>query len=401
MNKIWFLLLVTLSLVSCQQAPAVTELSTQVAPLRGRTCTLSSLEANPAGLHRSGSVGGVGLLGSSKTQPLAPTPFVAGQIESVFPVSEAVHDVVLIIADDFGKAHSGKSVYHLGSALYQLRYSDYPGSQGQLLEPYPQWLEAKLKTFEQQGHISHGALVMTHTLGVLEALGADLIQDSATQVRLRLGQANVRVRAVEVSGLDTLGIRNVLKNVVESYPDGTRFVFNMSFTLEPCSAVQKFRASGDSSFDGYLSATPPGLGPDDPLRRFTEGETRRGVFVAAAGNFGGDEPRQPGKLSDVVSVSAARGTTETLFTFSNRAEVRTAGGWLRLGDPFGRNGVGKQARGVIVTGTSFASPNVAIASMLDLGAAAHCVPEGSASLLAHGAYTDESLGAARATFCSP
>ena len=269
--------------------------------------------------------------------------------------------------------------------------------------PYPKWLEAQLENFEQHGRSSHGALVMTHTLGVLEALGAHLVQAGDTQVRLRLGQAAVTVKAVEVGGLDISGVSRALETSIKNYPDRTRTVFKMSFTLEPCNAVQKFRASGDPNFDNYLSVNPPTTGPNDLLYDFVHRlrGTRRAVFVAVAGNFGGDQPRQPGLMPDVVSVSAASGTSSTLFAFSNHAEVKQSGDWLRLGDPFGRSGVGQQAQGVILAGTSFASLNAAVASLLGLSAAAHCAPEGSASPLAHGVYMDEALADAKVAFCSP
>ena len=370
----------------------------------GPTCSLAGLEANPAGLHRSGSVGGVAL----SDDPGVPTSHhvgvasIAAGIAAVFAPTDAQQDVVLLVADDFGALHAGgASAYTVDPAVFELRYQEYLLEHPVLDVPYPDWLRARLEQLQAAGALSHGAFVLTHVLDLFSALGAALVSDDGGRIVLALAASTVVVQAVEVGGLDATQVAGLLASVVdaERAEGRTAFVVNMSFTLEPCDAVRAFREDGADSFDPYLKATPPSIGPGDPLHDLIHEDTRDTVFVAAAGNFGGPAPRQPGRMPEVASVSASVGSGADVHAESNRAEVRAPGLWIPLGNPYGRNGAAMTGA-VLLGGTSLAAPAVAVASVLDVAAVpARCADPMAGTLLAHGDYDDLALPGAVDAHC--
>lgn len=411
MNQAWpvTLLASLLILSACQShtgAPLDTQWDRSQATGHQPTCTLDSLEANPAGWKRSGSIGGVGLAENPAVDTSGIVDFgaVIQRIADLFPVADMAHDVVMVVADDYGAAHNGgTSVYTLTPSVYKLRYSDFGPS------TFGADMEAELDNLVVAGELSHGAIVLTETLDMFRSLGATPVSMTPDEIGLSLGGQTVIVRALEVGGLDTAGIADALDTTIETYRSGgyERFVVNMSFTLEPCEAIDRARRDEASSYDDYLTATPPGIGAGDPLYDYIHEDHRDTVFVAAAGNygaFGTNQPRQPGLMPEVVSVSAAFGNTKTLFANSNYGEVMAPGLWLPLTDPFGRNGFGGAADEVLLAGTSMGAPFAALASLLDLSSdEVRCgLPEGN--LLAHGDYAASAnmwLEEAVTTLCLP
>lgn len=374
-------------------------------PRATATCSLGGLEANPAGLHRSGSVGGVALEGDPElaASDVVPLEVVAGVASEPFAAGGPRHDVVLVVADDFGALqHEGASVYRLGPDVYATSYRDYLLASEDTDLTYPAWLEERLDVLVADGQLSHGALVLTHALGLFRERGAAMVEDGDELMVLELGNAQVVVAAVEVSGLTAQEVAEALAEATDTYRSQgfERFVVNMSFTLEPCEPVRAFRRDMASSFDAFLSATPPSIGPGDPLYDFVHADTRDTVFIAAAGNHGGSQPRQPGLMTEVVSVSASRGSDHEPFEQSNDGEVRTPGVWVPLANPFGRNDQGDPSGEVLLGGTSLAAPAASLASVIDAGAeSVRCVDPVSGSRLAHGAYTNLTLAAAVDEFC--
>jgi hypothetical protein len=370
----------------------------------GPTCSLAGLEANPAGLHRSGSVGGVALSDDPdvpRSQHVDVASIAAG-IGAVFPAGFALQDVVLLVADDFGALHAGGAgAYTVDPAVLELRYQTYLLEHPALDVAYPDWLRARLQELQASGALSHGAFVLTHVLDLFSALGASLVSDDGSRIVLELATSTVVVQAVEVGGLDATQVAGLLASVADAErADGrTAFVVNMSFTLEPCDDVRAFREDGADSFDPYFKATPPSIGPGDPLYDLIHEDTRDTVFVAAAGNFGGPAPRQPGRMPEVASVSASIGVGADVHPESNRAEVRAPGLWIPLGNPYGRNGAAT-AGAVLLGGTSLAAPAVAVASVLDLAAdPARCADPMAGTWLAHGEYDDLALADAVDAHC--
>lgn len=401
MNTRLALLVVLLTVPACRQA--VDERG--VAPVA--TCSLGGLEANPSGLHRSGSVGGVALEGDPElsASDVVPVELLAELASEPFAEASLQHSVVLLVADDFGSIeHDGVGIYRLGPDVYRLSYRQYLVDAAVMDVTYPMWLEDRLDELVSTGQLSHGALVLTYTLDLFQELGAVVVEDADDRVVLSVGGAEVVLQSVEVAGLTAQEVGAALEQVSDEYRSQgyERFVVNMSFTLEPCQSIREFRSSDESSFDAFLAAAPPSIGPGDPLYDFVNADTRDTVFVAAAGNFGGEVPRQPGRMPEVISVSAGLGVEGGLFEQSNSGEVMAPGVWVPLNNPFGRTDATEASREVLMGGTSLAAPSLSVASTIDFGSAGvRCADPSLGSRLAHGAYTDPTLEVAVDAHCLP
>ncbi|MCA9836317.1 MAG: hypothetical protein KC422_05360 [Trueperaceae bacterium] len=405
MKRLWILLLAVAFLSACQQDQQLDVQGRKFQnPKYEPTCLIDELEANPAAYHRSGSSNGMAF----KDGPIISEKYLtdandlALQLATVFPVAQFSKDMVLIIADDFGAAHNGgKSVYRVSPEIYKLDFANF----GDPLMPAAAYdaMDAYFKNLLQTGQNSHGAQVLTLSLDLFSSLGATLQGMTDDQVRLELNGYTVVLRALEVGGMNTAQIKTALETTINSYKalGYEDMVVNMSWTLEFCKAVAKFRRSKANSFDKYLTATPPGIGPGDPLYDYLNAEDNRHiVYLAAAGNYGGNQPRQPGLMPQVISTSAQFAGTNVLALFSNSGEVMLDGAYLRLRDPYNRNKVGQEANAALLVGTSYSAPANAIASLLDLGSSPlKCGFDDSGPRLAHGSYSNPSLAAAVSTYC--
>ena len=406
--KKWSLLpLVILCLAACQNTPLTNDESSAFKIRQDNTCGTDDLRADTAGWHRSGSVGGIGLVNPQnkgiKVQDIVTANAIAWDIQAALKLKNLSQDVVMFIVDDFGSSQtqSGESVYRLDPIVYSLKYDSFTQDSSTL--PLKQ-LSIQLKSLLEQGQLSHGAMVLTYTADLLQSLGANLLFEQEDKLVLSLDEATLTLKAVEVSGLNTAQIKNVLESAMDNYQNigHSNFVVNFSFTLEPCDKKQ-------TSKHRHSTKTLPTLGPGNALYDFVE-KNPKTIYVAASGNHLGEMPHAPANWPSVVSTSASIGqkkfswfgASEKLAFFSNHGEVMMRGAWLRLRDPFAINNVNSQATEVVLAGNSLSSPAVAIASMLDLSQnKTRCLDSSHKSNLAHGSYTNLTLEAAVNQLCSP
>lgn len=407
-SKYYLLIFIALIvLTACQQNLTLDTTAGKFKNRNVSTCLIDDLEANPAAYHRSGSSNGMAFEdGPINSDFLSDASSLAQTIESSFPSTDFARNMVLIVADDFGAAHNiaNKSVYKLDPTLYDLSFSDF-GDVTDTVSAYKAMNE-HFQTMLAKGLISHGAQVLTLTLDVFEELGATLISMKESKIILELNGAMIVVQAVEVGGMASAEIKDAIENNVTDYQAQgfENMVVNMSWTLEPCKSVERFRRSKLDSFDKYLTSNPPSVGPGDPLYDYiNSANNRQLLFVAAAGNYGGAQPRQPGKMPMVVSTSAQFANTASFkASFSNDAEVMLEGAYLRLRDPYNRNGVGEDANAALLVGTSYSAPANAIASLIDSGSITEqCGFAGAGPRLAHGAFNNLTLNDAVLAHCLP
>lgn len=411
MKKLYIFVMGVFLLSACQQDITLDTTGRKITSNHTeKTCLIDEFEANPAAYHRSGSSNGFAFEGAPliNKKYLSSAAEAAQTIEAIFPTDHFAKDMVLVIADDFGAAQAGNSVYKLDASVYELSYSYFENASTitKAKTSIPEAMNAHFKTMLENGLISHGAQVLTLTLDLLEELGANVISMTDDQIQLELNGSKIIVQAVEVGAMNSAEITNAIQTVVNTYKNQNyeNVVVNMSWTLEPCEAVTKFRMSKSSSFDKFLTSKAPSIGPGDPLYDYIHAANNRSVlFVAAAGNFGGSEPRQPAKMPNVISTSAQYAHTKGLkASFSNSAEVMTDGAYLRLRDPFKRNGVGEEAKAALFAGSSYAAPLNAVASLIDMGSTTpRCGFNGLTPRLADNAFSNPSLASAVATRCLP
>ena len=406
-NYYLLIVIALIVLTACQQNLSLDTTAEKIKHRNISTCLIDDLEANPAAYHRSGSSNGMAFEdGPINSDYLSDASSLAKTIEASFPSVNFGRNMVLIVADDFGAAHnsSGKSVYKLDPSLYELSFSDF-GDVTDTVSAYKA-MNDHFQTMLAKGLISHGAQVLTLTLDVFEELGATLITMKERQIVVKLNGATIVIQAVEVGGMASAEIKNAIEDTVTDYQAQgfENMVVNMSWTLEPCKSVERFRRSKAASFDEFLTSNPPSVGTGDPLYDYIHAANNRQVlFVAAAGNYGDTHPRQPAKMPRVISTSAQfANTTGLKAPFSNSAEVMLEGAYLRLRDPYNRNGVGAEANAALLVGTSYSAPASSIASLIDSGSlTTRCGFAGVTPRLAHGVFSNPTLDNAVLAHCLP
>ena len=242
--KKWSLLpLVILCLAACQNIPLINDEPATLNIRQDNSCGTDDLRTNTTGWHRSGSVGGIGLLHPQnkgiKVQDVVTADAIALDIQAALRLKNLSQDVVMFIVDDFGSSQtqSSESVYRLDPAVYSLNYDSFPLDSS---TPPLKQLSVQLKSMLEQGQLSHGAMVLTYTADLLQSLGANLLFEQEDKLVFSLDEATLTLQAVEVSGLNTSQIKNVLETKLDNYQNKghNNFVVNFSFTLEPCTQTQ-------------------------------------------------------------------------------------------------------------------------------------------------------------------
>lgn len=361
-------------------------------------CTLDDLVGNPSGLHRSGSVGGVGFASRVGEENVIGVDVLVSTLQSALDLGPGRHDVAVLVVDDYGSAFNGFSrspgsipgepVYEFGSALFDTTFEQIDDLPGNYIDDLTAYLDGLLRG----SRISHGALVLNHVIDLLAAFPGVVTMPQGTSQRtdFRRGGARITVAGIEVSGLNTPQIRSVVAAALDAYrAEGfERIVVNLSFVLEPCAAVQRFvqQRFDDriTSFDIFqqtiqppVGITPPGFGFGQPpaldaFRGFVEEVADSGaetLFVAAAGNNGRPGPQPPSNWRSVLGVSSGEpgsdpgGASLLKSAFSNSGELLARGTWIELTRPGADL---TPSDDVVVGGTSLAAPLVTVFSALDL-----------------------------------
>lgn len=376
------------------------------------------LQAVGAGLQAVGAVGGLsyvpaaGLvektafeIGKEHTAVLVKWPRENNRtIDEMSPLIRILGDVrdpvLILVVDDFGE----------GS--HELPQGLLDGS----LPP------EQLQALAADGLLTHGALVLHHTLQNLTAMSYrtdshmeeyvngetqepyyvfPLAPEDRTDpffVDNNVPPVPFIVQPVNTAGrsVDELGayIRQSIQGLNQFAYDVERILINFSFVIMPCSITADFAASGISSFEDYAEAVAAVNGMSGDAEQVVEasasggsygltdflacpsgqpGQCSGGIFdrfthvvnVASAGNYGLDYPLFPAAEPGVIAVGSVPTLTVGHDTekndYSNSADILAPGSMI-LGD---RNGdmVWRY------DGTSFAAPNASTFLAGDLAVA--------------------------------
>jgi hypothetical protein len=321
--------------------------------------------------------------------------------------SAPTRPVTILVVDDFNGelATSGTGIYRLGARVFQLPTLLLP-----LLDPAVRLsrLDTELRNLERDGEISHGAVVMNHINTLIVGTGKYRsrvnVLDYGLAIFDYIGSPDqwITVEAVDTDDLDTDVIKSRMEDAItNSVLGGNSVVVNMSFSVASCNMKNDFKAirSRYPTFERYsvavANANAALRGPEesaadflrrvrrtlvtplpgDLLQMFLEDndlpdDTRRLVYVAAAGNFGLGYATYPAAWQNVLSASASDFATPTTpvrrSTFSNYGELMMPGSWFKLTNPAGLNGPYTDAPSVVYAGTSYAAPDLTVFSALDL-----------------------------------
>lgn len=325
-----------------------------------------------------GSVGGVGLNHPSvitvSPHQVADPSHLTTRLSAIDRFPNPVNDVVIVVADDFGKAHNrqAKSVYTVDQSLFNLGLESLRSTAEDTSADFEKALKDKLDHLLMSARLSHGALTFNMLIDMLlNVPGVSAQSVEPERVIFKFSKARITLQATEVSGLDTPQIKDVLEDTLNHYTkEGvTQFVFNFSFTLEPCTKSNEQRPTQTTS--AFIKSMV-----NDPLYKFIHDTNRATkttkLFLASAGNNGQKAAAQPANWPAVVGVSASKvrplnsAEDELRARFSNYGEVMAPGSWLELTDPLNRNRVGRDAPEVVVEGSSFSVLLATLFSALDL-----------------------------------
>lgn len=341
------------------------------------------LQAVGAGLQAVGAIGGLFLTPSPQVEPVLLQPqLVAGELGFVDDNPPQHNEVIVMIVDDFGTG-----VYDLPAELLGGNVS----------------AEA-LRQLSADGAITHGAMVLHHTLELFAARGyterTDFTDSNhgipSIELTRQAQYGSFIIRLINTNGLDTSGIAAALRQAygaslpLGSLPPGfaPRVVVNMSFVMLPCAVTGDLEASGITTFEEYLQALAIVNNVDvgavssllsrqptnDDLLNYlscpfnTAGDCTATnsfadslVHVASAGNFGSAFTLLPAAADTVIAVSSQdheTGSWGSRSSFSNPGSVMAPGANFELSSGGGLT--------VSYSGTSFAAPVVTVLTALDL-----------------------------------
>ncbi len=364
------------------------------------------LQAVGAGLQAVGAVGGLSYVPAAGL--VEKTAYEIGKehtavltkwarqdnrhIDDMSPLLRILGDVrdpvLILVVDDFGEG------------FHELPQGLLDGS----LPP------EQLQELATDGQLSHGALVLHHTLQNLTAMSyrtdshveeyvngptgepyyvfpiAPEDRTDATFIDNNVPAVPFIVQPVNTAGrnIDELGgyIRQSIEGLNQFAYNVERILINFSFVIMPCSVTSDFAASGISSFEDYSEAVAAVNGMSGEAEQVVAASTSGGSYglseflscpsglagdctggtfarfthlvnVASSGNYGLDYPLFPAAEPGVIAVGAVPTLTVGHGTgkngYSNSANI-LAPGSLILGDRHG-DMVWRY------DGTSFAAPN--------------------------------------------
>ncbi len=265
---------------------------------------------------------------------------------------------------------------------------------------------ATLAQLQDNKKLSHGALVLQHTLDTIKGTGLYPFNTSPSPGVTVFRTTSIigrTTRLLTVKAIDTgLASTSIIANSVLSSTIATKLVapldtsagtvvINMSFALLPCEAYADFLqwdkiTRGEQRFDEYIAAlaVKNNVGSEelikvlveatndtsDPLYQTIKNNWLKNVFAAASGNYGFNKTATyPAKWTGVINTtgSAANNTSIRNSTF-NRGEIMDIAGSLKLTAP----SIFPNAKHVYYKGTSFSTPTLSVYSALDLAGQRRC-----------------------------
>lgn len=368
----------------------------------GQNCMTNALNAPGQGYRVNGSDGGL-TYSQKRASTLGIT--TANSVGSNWRTIRGLlgtpnRDVTLLVIDDFrGGGITGNGVYAPTPQLFT--QTALTGT--------------TLKNLQDNGQLSHGALVLQHTLDAIKGTGVYPFSTSPSAGITVFRTTNVigrttrflTVKAID-TGLDgTAIIANSVKSsaiatklsvALDSIAGGGPHVINMSFALLPCEAYADFlrwdadpTMTGEQRFEEYIDAlalknevvkeelidviveaTNDFNDPLNKLIRTGNWAWFRNIFVAASGNYGFTKTATyPAKWTGVIDVtgSAANNTSVRNSNF-NQGEIMDIAGSLQLTASNFTPLAG--AKNVYYKGTSFSTPSLSVFSALDLAGQRRC-----------------------------
>lgn len=344
-------------------------------------CPVNEFTLPGEGYRARGTTGG---LGYTRVTPATSANSVGAGLNTTFFSGVPFNwDAAILVVDDFGN-----NVYRLGSTLFTQSVLD----------------DATLKTLQQQGVISHGALVMRqitneiagtkrYTLKRRFTAGSVwLYTENTTGKRLVVKAVNTRLQNTSIiSSLTSAAITDVLTNA--SYKVDGVVTINMSFALMPCTVYEDYTlwdaAKEDTqTFEEYMgevaqlnlvdddelveAVTESTNQPSDPLLRLLQDPSQgasKHVYVAASGNYSLNKPMYPAGWKEVVDVTGSTFGKPSVrdTSFFNAGEIMDVGASFRLNPPLSTGG-----QPVYYFGTSYATPTVSVFSALDTAGNRQC-----------------------------
>jgi hypothetical protein len=387
-------------------------------PTGGKNCVFDDFDAlgQADDARASGGSGGLAVtsipayFGMPVSSSIGLPSTVASNIANLAATRGGIQrDVLIIVPDDYnGVTAIGRpGVFKLGREVYTLgaRVTS-PTAEGRAIQ-----IRDEIRRLEGLNELSHGAIVLNHLFAMLVKAGYSLEREDLTKpikpvfVLKRTEGRQIYVVPVDTEDLDTVMIRDSLRRALAVLPGAlgiNQVVVNMSYGIVSCplqedyAANQKLfptfesyakavavanrslRSSGESS-DAFAQRVIVRLTtpyPNDPLQQLMQMSGQfvnipnggHLIYVAAAGNFGLGFSLFPAAWPDAIGVSAHDfKNSATKPAFSNSGEVIIEGAWFRLTDPLGFAGrAGFVSPTIIYRGTSFASPQIAFFTALDL-----------------------------------
>jgi Subtilase family len=350
-------------------------------------CPVDELQIPGEKPRLNGSTGGLAVLNAPyENQPTSLTyPTGTGQyVQKVAALYGApTRNTGILVVDDF---QGGP--FTLNQAVYDLQNESFPTD-----DPIAraEALQARLDELQEAGLVAHGPFVFNHINALLVAAGYTRISVGEAITGLaRFRHTNgtrIYVKAVDIEDFDTSVIAQRVSQGLNALRRAPYFVsniaVNMSFAVVPCSVLFDFDASDLPTFESYIDAlldSNPGstlaqirraiitpVSPD-PLYNLISGTLFQPstVYIAAAGNYSLTFPMFPAAWPEVISIASHDVGSSGIATFSNRGEVMITGGWFRLTNPAGINGLMTNAPRVVYQGTSFSAPAAAVFTAIDL-----------------------------------
>lgn len=271
---------------------------------------------------------------------------------------------------------------------------------------------ATLGQLQDNKKLSHGALVLQHTLDTIKGTGLYPFSSSPSAGVTVFRTTSVigrTTRSLTVKAIDTgLTSTAIIKNSIESSFIATKIsttldstpggphVVNMSFALLPCEPYADFLewdkvTLGEQKFEEYITALAVKNGvvkeelinviveatndTTDPLYQLIQSGNWgwfRNIHVAASGNYGFNKTAMyPAKWNSVIDAtgSAANNTGVRNSNF-NQGEIMDIAGSLQLTASNFTSLAG--AKNVYYKGTSFSTPSLSVFSALDLAGKRRC-----------------------------
>jgi hypothetical protein len=345
------------------------------------SCPVNEFNMPGQGWRLNGSTGGISY---TRITPATSAKSVGAGLNTTFFSGVPFNwDAAILVVDDFGN-----NVYQLGSSLFTQSVLD----------------DATLKSLQQQGVISHGALVMRqitneiagtkrYTLKRKFASGSVwLYSENSTGKRLVVKAVNTRLQNTSIiSSLTSAAITDVQTNA--NYKVDGVVTINMSFALMPCTVYEDYTLwdagkQDTQTFEEYMgevaqlnlvdydelvaAVIESTNQPSDPLHRLMQDPSQgasKHVYVAASGNYSLTKPMYPAGWKEVVDVTGSRVGKPSVrdTSFFNAGEIMDIGASFRLNPPLSTGG-----QPVYYFGTSYATPTVSVFSALDTAGNRQC-----------------------------